>query len=125
MIIGNVKLEAVPVFELLDADETDEVVGLDALLRIVVLHRLHPVVLFLHVDLVTQAAWERLQTGKTPAAIQSNTIFLNTKELENSKVTCSWWTQQREEQGRPVVTSASLVAREPDQACQPRGPSSD
>ena len=125
MVIGNVKLEAVPVFELLDAYETDEVVGLDALLRIVVLHLLHPVVLFLYVDLVTQTAWERLQTGKTPAAIQSNTIFLNTKELENSKVTCSWWTQQREEQGRPVVTSASLVAREPDQACQPRGPSSD
>ena len=125
MVIGNVKLEAVPVFELLDADETDEVVGLDALLWIVVLHRLHPVVLLLHVDLVTQAAWERLQTGKTPAVIQSNTIFSNSKKLENSKVTCSWWTQQREEQGRPVVTSASPVAREPDQASQPRGPSSD
>ena len=66
MVIGNVKLEAVPVLELLDADEADEVVWLDALLRIVVLHRLDPFVLVLHVDLVPKTAWERLQTRKTP-----------------------------------------------------------
>ena len=52
------KLEAVPVLELLDADEADEVVWLDALLRIVVLHRLDPFVLVLDVNLIPKAAWE-------------------------------------------------------------------
>ena len=71
MVIGNVKLEAVPVFELLDANETDEIVRLDTLFGIVVLHWFNPFVLILDVDLITKAAREGLQTGKTPVNVKS------------------------------------------------------
>jgi len=61
-----VQLEAIPVLELLDANETDEIVRLDALLGIVVLHRFDPFVLVLDVNLISKAAREGLQTRKTP-----------------------------------------------------------
>ena len=67
--------EAVAVFELLNANETDEVVRLDTLLRIVVLHWFNPFVLILDVNLITKAAWERFQTGKAPVQVNLKTRF--------------------------------------------------
>ena len=53
--------------ELLDTDQTDEIVRLDALLRVVVLHRFLALMLLLYVDLVTQPTREGLQTRQAPA----------------------------------------------------------
>ena len=59
--------QSLSVLKLLDTDQTDEIVRLDTLLRVVVLHRLLALMLLLDVDLVTQPAGERLQTRQAPA----------------------------------------------------------